>query len=194
MLPVLGLRRCRLRSHHYLWIRTITTCIMLHCRMEEMVMLQYSSFAALSQWAKVLTPSTSHSNRVTEHSLRFQLFLDEMRKINSNWSVTHRQEWCLFLLEHLFHTAASMRLKERQQQRNQCTLSHLLETAKKTTPFHPFVRSLLGSSEIEILKITEEMYQGVLPVNSLTGDRSRWQSYIPSLVGTWLELVSGICQ
>ena len=145
---------------------------MLHFRMEEMITLQYGSYTALGEWVKVLAQSTSHWS--TEHSLRFQLFLDELRKINSNWSVAHRQEWGLFLLEHLFHTTASMRWRERQWQRYQCTCSHHLEIAKKMAPIHPSLRNLLGSSEEEILKITEEVTgEGTssLQVNSLTGNR-----------------------
>ena len=135
---------------------------------------------------RVPAQSTSYSNRSTKHSLRFQLILDEMRKTNSNLSVTHRQKWGLFLLEHLFHAAAFLWQKERQWQTNLHTHFHHLEKAKKTAPNHPSVRSLLGSSEEMILKIIEGVYQGVMssvPVNSLISNRrSTWQSSMPSSV------------
>ena len=120
--------------------------------MEEMITIQYSSFTALGKQVRVLVQSTSHSNWVTKHSLRFQLFLDALRKINANWSVIHRQGWGLFLLECLFHTAASMRQKERQQQRKHHSCSHHLEMAEEMAQIHPSVRSLLGSSEEDDLE------------------------------------------
>ena len=86
--------------------------------------------------------------------------LYELRKINSNWSVDHRQERGLFLLEHLFHTATTMMQKEKQWQRNWCNCSYHPEMAKETAPIHPSEGSLQGSSEEEILKSTEEVYWG----------------------------------
>ena len=56
--------------------------------MGEMITLQYGSFAALGEQVMVSAQGTSHSNRATKCSQRFQLFLDELRKINSNCSVT----------------------------------------------------------------------------------------------------------
>ena len=52
---------------------------------------------------------TSNSNRITEHSLRFQLFLDELRKINSNWSVACNRSGVIpstaFVPHHCLHGA-----------------------------------------------------------------------------------------
>ena len=105
-----------------------------HCRIEEMIMVHYGSFAALSERVKVLAQSSGCSKRVTKCTLRFQLFLDEMRKINPNWWVACQQECGLFLLEQLFHTAASMRQRERQQHRNHCICSHHLGDSWEHNP------------------------------------------------------------
>ena len=51
-----------------------------YCSMEEMVTLQYGSFAALSEWAKVVALTTGCSKRVAESALRGQLFLDKLRR------------------------------------------------------------------------------------------------------------------
>ena len=66
-----------------------------------------------------------------------------------------------------------MSQRERQQQRNLCTHSHHPEMAEEMAPIHPSVRSLLGSSEEEVLKITEEVYHGEyeLAPNELPGQQ-----------------------
>ena len=41
-----------------------------HCSMEEIVTLQYSSFAALGELAKIVTHTTGHSKRVADQAFR----------------------------------------------------------------------------------------------------------------------------
>ena len=54
--------------------------------MEEIVTLQYVSFAALSQWAEVVTLIiTGHLKIEAEQALRGQLFLDELRMEQPSW-------------------------------------------------------------------------------------------------------------
>ena len=45
-----------------------------------MMTLQYDSLAALGEWVKVVTLTTSHSKGVVDLALRGQLFLDELRR------------------------------------------------------------------------------------------------------------------
>ena len=79
-----------------------------HCSMEEMVTLQYGSFAALGEWVKVVTLTTSHSKRVADQAFRSQLFLDGLRREHLGWKTICHQEWGLFLLDRLFHNATAM--------------------------------------------------------------------------------------
>ena len=170
---------------------------MLHCRMEEMVMLQYGSFSALSEWAKVLTQSTSCSHRATKHVLGFQLFLDEMRKINSNWSATHRQEWV-----YSSWSVCSTPLPPWGGGRGSS-----IETDIPTPTIQRWLRKWpqsillweacwghLRKISWKLLRRCTRGSMSSLPVNSLTGNRrSTWQSYMLSSVSAWLELASWIC-
>ena len=112
VLPGLGLKRHRSGSHHLFWIRTVTACIILHCRMEELVTLQYGSFTTLGEWVKQDTLRTGHSKRVAERALLGSAVLGWAQK------GAPRLENCpslgvgLFLLEHLLHNAAAMQRKE----------------------------------------------------------------------------------
>ena len=63
-----------------------------YCSMEEMVTLQYSSFLALIEGVKILTQKPGHSKQVTEHVLRWQLFLDELQKDQPGWIIASQQE------------------------------------------------------------------------------------------------------
>ena len=76
------------------------------------------------------------------------------------WKVIWWQEWGLFLLEHLFHNAATMRRREWQQHTWRCSHSHQIATAKGMAPEHPLVRSLLGSMDDNILEIAEQVFWG----------------------------------
>ena len=82
------------------------------CSMEEMVTLQYGSFATLSKWAKAVAFTTGHWKRIADWPLRGQLFLDELRRISLVWKTIQCQERGLFLLDRLFHNAAAMQRKE----------------------------------------------------------------------------------
>ena len=73
-----------------------------------MVTLQYGSFAALGEWVKVVTLTTSCLKRVANQAPRGQLFLDELRREHLGWKTIWCQEWRLFLLERLFYNATAM--------------------------------------------------------------------------------------
>ena len=140
-----------------------------YCRLEELVTLHFGSFAALSKWAKVLAQGTGCSKQVTECALRWQLFPEEQSKDHPDWSVTHCQEWGLFLLGHLFHNAVVMRKREMQQHLQRHPHSHQSKMAKKMAPVHPSVRSLLGSADEEMLKLAKDVYHG-------------WYQVVPSVI------------
>ena len=76
--------------------------------MEEMVTLQYSSFAAMGEYVKVVALPTGHLKRVADQAL----FLDELRRAHLGWNTIWHQEWRLFLLERLLNNAAAMQRKE----------------------------------------------------------------------------------
>ena len=88
------------------------TLVMHHCSMEEMVTLQYGSFAALREGAKVVTLTTGLLKRVADQTLMGQLFLDELKMEHLGWKTTQHQEWGLFLLDRLFYNATAMQRKE----------------------------------------------------------------------------------
>ena len=90
----------------------IITLITHHYSMEEMVTLQYGCFAALGEWAKVVTLTTSHLKRVPDQALRGQLVLGELRREHPGWKTMWCQEWGFFLLEWLFHNTTAMERKE----------------------------------------------------------------------------------
>ena len=96
------------------------------------------------------------SNWVADQTLQGQLYLSELRREHPGWNTTWCLEWGLFLLEHLLHNAASMRRKEHQR----CSQDLQAEPTKVTAPEHPSVRTLLGSTNADILKVTEKVYQG----------------------------------
>ena len=81
-------------------------------RMEEFVTLYYGIFAILGEGAKEFAQHTGCSNQVAEKTLWGQIFLNKLKMEHQGWTTTHKQEWGLFLLEHLLHNVASMRKKE----------------------------------------------------------------------------------
>ena len=122
--------------------------------MEELITLYHSNFVILWERAKEFTQQTGCSNCVADWTLRSQIFLDELRMEHPGWTTTHRQEWGLFLLEHLLHNAASMRKKEHQRysQRSQT------EEAKEVAPEYPSMRILIGATDDVITQVTEQVY------------------------------------
>ena len=88
-----------------------------------------------------------------------QLFLDELHREHPGWTTTQKQEWCLFMLEHLLHNAATMQKRECQRH----SQGPELETAE-STPEHPSMQSPLGSPDGEILEVVEQVYRGELAV------------------------------
>ena len=79
-----------------------------------------------------------------QQSCRLELqgwtFLNELRQEHPGWSTTRKQDWGLFLLEHLLQNAASMRRKgcQRHSQALQA------ETAETTAPENSSIQTLLG--------------------------------------------------
>ena len=130
--------------------------------MEKLVTLKYGNFTIEREQVKKCAQRTSCSNRVANQTHRGQLYVNELRR---------EQEWGLFLLEHLLHNAASMSRKECQRH----SQALQAETAKVTSPEHPSVRTLLGSTDAKILKITKHVYQGecVVAPNMLPADDRR---------------------
>ena len=128
--------------------------LIVYYRMEELGSLHYGNFSILGEQAREFTWRTSCSNWVADWTLRGQLFLNEIRREHLGWSTIHKQEWGLFLLEHMLHNAASMRRKEHQRH------SQALQASKVAAPEHLFVWTLLGSMDSEILKVAEQVYRG----------------------------------
>ena len=125
--------------------------LIIFSRMEELVTLQYVNFAILGEWVKEFAQRVRCSNRVADQTLRAQFFPNELQQEHPDWSTTHRQEWGLFLLESLLHSAASMRRKEHQR----CPQALQVKMAKAMTPQHPSICTLLGSTDTEIRKIAK---------------------------------------
>ena len=70
------------------------------------------------------------------------------------------QDRGLFLLECLFHNVVAMRKREMQQHLQRCPHSHQSIMTKEMAPTHLSMRSLLGSTNDEILEVAEEVYHG----------------------------------
>ena len=117
--------------------------------MEELVILQYGSFAALGERVKYDAQQTGCSQRVTKWALWDQLYLDRLREStwaealptarnggSSHWSTCSTiQQPC-------------SRRRERIIWRH--PQAQPIETAEVMTPQHPSVRTLLGSTDREI--------------------------------------------
>ena len=123
--------------------------------MEELVILQYGSFAALGKRASMMLSEPS-LKRVTEQALWGQLYLDELRRDHLGWSTAHHQEWGLFLLDHLLHNTAAIWQKERERTTQSCPQAQPIEMAEVTAPTCPSVRILLVSTDREILDLPEK--------------------------------------
>ena len=131
--------------------------------------------------------------RVIERTLRWQLFLDELQKEFPRWKVIWHLEWRLFLLEWLFHKVATMRKREMQQYLQRCLHSHQSMTAEETAPVNPFVRSLLGSTNDEVLEVAEEVTMDdmccakctPLPVPGSVHDKTSWGAWAAAPDKSW---------
>ena len=78
-----------------------------------------------------------------------------MRKEHPGWNTACKQEWNLFLLEQMFHNAATMQHKEHQR----CWLGLSLELTE-AAPEHPSMWTLVGSKDSDLLQIAEQIYKG----------------------------------
>ena len=98
------------------------------------------------------------------------------------WSTTHHQEWGLFLLEHLLHNVAAMSRKEWERTTRKHPDAQQIEMAEVMALAYPSIRTLLGSTNQEILDINEQVFWGeyVLAPNELPHwqQENTWQSYI----------------
>ena len=72
------------------------------------------------------TQRTSCSNWVANQTLQSQLFLIKLHREHLGWSTTQKQEWGLFLLEHMLPNVATMQRKEHQR----CSQGSELELAE----------------------------------------------------------------
>ena len=81
-----------------------------------------------------------------------------LRRTKTNhlgWGTTQKQEWGLFLLQHLLHNVGTMQRKEHQR----CSCGPQFDMAD-AAPEHPSMWTLLGSPDAAILKIAENVYRG----------------------------------
>ena len=128
-------------------------------RMEEFVILYYKNFSILGSWARHYTQRTEYSNKVASWVPWGQLFLDELPRKHLGWPTAQKQEWGLFMLEHLLHNVATMHKRGHWRY----SWRHELETAK-SVPEHPSMQTLLGFPDEEILEVAEQVCRGELAV------------------------------
>ena len=128
-------------------------------RMEELVILHYGNFSILGEQAREFTQRTGCSNLVAGQTLGSQLFLNDLHREYLGWSTNQKQEWGLFLLEHMLQNMTTMQRKEHQRC-SQGSESEMAELASE----QPSVQNLLGSPDAEILKVAEQVYRGELAV------------------------------
>ena len=119
--------------------------------MEGLVTLQYGSFTILGEQVKEYGQRTRCSKWVAEWTLQDHLYLSKLRREHPGWNATQHQEWSLFLPEHLLHNAAFMRRKECQR----CSQAPQVEMAEVMAPEYPSIRTLLGSTDTDILKVAK---------------------------------------
>ena len=126
--------------------------------MEELVVLQYGSFATLDERAKHGTQRMGCSKSVTRWALWGQLYLDELRREHMAWNITHNQEWVLYLLKNLLHNAAAMQQKERERTNWRYPPSSTKWASWSNSPCTPTCQDASRSTEQEVLDITEQVY------------------------------------
>ena len=80
--------------------------------MEELVTLHYRNFSILGEWVREFAQRINCTNWVADQILLSQLFLNELHREHLGWSTAQKQEWGLFLLEHMLHNMAAMLRKE----------------------------------------------------------------------------------
>ena len=113
--------------------------------MEEWDILQYGSFTILGEWVREYAQRTSCSNQIADQTLWHQLYSSKLRRELPGWNTVQCKGWGLFLPEHLlYNTAYKLQVK----------------TAKMMVPEHPSFWTLLGSTNAEVLEVTEQVYQG----------------------------------
>ena len=123
--------------------------------MEKLVTLYYGNFAILGERVRKFAWRTGCSKRVTNLTLRGQLFLNELGHEHSGWNTTYKQQGGLFLLECILHIAASMRRKEHPSMVLPSTASGWSDG-----PWAPFIWTFSGSMDAELRKITKQVYRG----------------------------------
>ena len=155
--------------------------LILHFRMKELVTIQYGSFTILGKRVKEFAQRTSCSKWVADQTLQGQLNLSKLRREHPGWNTTQCQEWGLFLLDHLLHNVAAMTWSEHERLSQRCSQAQQPETAKVMAPEHPSIRTLLGSTEANLLKIAKQVYGGSMCLSPLcspaSSRRSVWCSY-----------------
>ena len=124
--------------------------------MEEFVTLYYGNFTILGEQAKEFVQCTGCSNWVAGRTLWGQMFLNELKREQPGWTTVHKQEWRLFLLEHLLHNVASMKKKEHQR----CSQRLQVEAAEEMAPEHPSMWTLIVATDEAILQVAEQVYWG----------------------------------
>ena len=129
----------------------ITKLTMDNCSLEELIVLQYGSFTALSKWVNQLAQRTRNSKHLNEWALSWQLYLDKLDRGHTGWSIAHQQEWGLLLLEWLFYTTFAMQRREQQCDRWKQTLQ--ATAAKDAAPEQPSMWTLLGFRDEDILHL-----------------------------------------
>ena len=127
--------------------------------MEELVTLQYGSFTLLEERAKEFAQRTGCSKWVADETLWGQVYLGKLRREHPDWNTAWCQEWHPFLLESLLYNAATTRWKEHERLSQRNSQAQWPKTAKVIGPEHPFTRTLLGSTNAEILKMAKQVYQ-----------------------------------
>ena len=124
--------------------------------MKELIILYYGNFAILRERVRDFTWHTICSNHIADRTLRNQIFLNKLRREHPGWTTSHRQEWGLFLLQHLLHYAASMKKKECWG----CSQRSQDEETEEVAPEHPSMRALLDATDDDIIQVVEQVYQG----------------------------------
>ena len=132
----------------------------LHQTKKKHCLLQDAGVSNLTVWkffniGKVVTLRSGCLNWVTKRTLQSQFFLNKLWWEHLGWTTSPKQEWGLFMLDHLLLNMASMQRKEHQRH-SQGSHSETSDTAPK----HPSVQALLGSPDAPFLKIAEQVYRG----------------------------------
>ena len=156
--------------------------------MKELIILYYGSFAILGDRVREYAWWTSCSNCIVDWTLRSQIFLKELRREHPGWTTAQRQEWGLFLLEHLLHYADSMRKKECQWCSQRPQAEGTKEAAPETFPKGPAKQHQWGHHSdgcTSLQRGVDLSSQHSFPVVSMT---NVWGNCGRSWTARWLEL------